>query len=403
MVLDNCAELTSTGGLQDCGGGIVPDEAEYNSSWGPSWHLKIGGAVPIPTSRKYFSAKRAMEEGIRAKKAMLPSLENEIRYNVHRAFHAVTGAREMLYTLSEGRKHLVKARQKIEENLEKQEGTETEVDLIKLKVFEAQLDAMEQEAVQIERQGMAAIRFLVQASPEQPVDIPDAPQQLVDSTLAPLEDYLTRALKHRPELAALQHGIEAYRANLEYRRAELVPELAFVIGMRWGRTPGVRFRQNVGTEADPEYVDDIPYLYKNSANYSSTIPTMALVMTYPLTFGEDIYRIKQARAELAAMVMDRKWAIEGVAVEVETAYIALETTRAAIDALSRSKQLAKGWLAAAVQNNATGIGPSKEVKDALKEYFGIMAQIHQKIAEYNMGVANLDRVTGAPQKQEDDE
>ena len=51
-------------------------------------------------------------------------------------------------------------------------------------------------------------------------------------------------------------------------------------------------------------------------------------------------------------------------------------------------------IAAAIQADAAGLGPAKEVKDALKEYFGIMASIHKLTGEYNIGLTKLDKVTG---------
>jgi outer membrane protein TolC len=117
-------------------------------------------------------------------------------------------------------------------------------------------------------------------------------------------------------------------------------------------------------------------------------------MRYPIDIGLDIHRVKEARAQLAATIMDQKQAIEAIMLEVETTYVEITSISATIDALHQARRLTRGWMAAAVQNHATGIGSSKEVKDALKEYFTIMTQLHQKIGEFNIGLAMLDRVTG---------
>lgn len=398
MVPDKCVQLDYDG-MTNCDGTlpVTGDENYSNTNWGPSFHIKLAGAIPIPTSKKMSAGKTALEEGIKAKEAMIPSFQHEIRYNVHRAFHAITGAREMLYTLSEGRKHIIKAREKIEENLKNEEGSETEIDLVKIKVFEAQLDAMEQEAILIEQQGLAALNFLVNLDGKRRVDIPETPQKIVDGDLKTLKDYKQAAIDNRPELRALRHAVNAYEAKVKIQRSNFVPDLAFVISLRGGYTPGVRIQQNTNPDRTtaPQYEEtNAPFVYENSYNYGSFVPGMALVMSYPLDFGKNSNNLKQVKAELTALVLDKKWAINGIMLEVETAYIDVTSTKASIDALQRSKRLARGWMLAAVQNNATGIGKSKEVKDALKEYFGIMAQIHQKIATYNIAIAKLDQATG---------
>jgi outer membrane protein TolC len=400
VVPNKCSEITAAGGLQSCDGSALPEDSFYKTNWGPTFHLEFKGGIPIPVSNKMFSGKKALEEGIKAKESMLPTLENEIRFNVHRAFYAISGAREMLYTLSEGRKHIVKARKKIEQNLKNQEGTETEIDLIKLKVFEAQLDAMEQQASQIENQGLSALSFLVQAKNGEKVNIEDRPQELVDTRLDKLENYVQYALDHRPELEALRHGIAAHKAKVKFEKSNLIPDLKFVISMRWGYTPGVDFRQNIGTDANPVYDHSVPYLYQNRYNYSTVAPGIGLIMSYPLNFGVDAHKIKQAKADMQSIMMDNKYAVKGIILQVQNIYSQILSTKKQLDALGRAKKLAKGWLSAAIQNQAAGLGASKDVKDALKEYFGIMAQIHQKITEYNIALANLDKSTGFAEKKQ---
>ncbi|MBN2801856.1 MAG: TolC family protein, partial [Deltaproteobacteria bacterium] len=356
VVPDKCSESTWDGRLQSCDGGALPEDSYYKTTWGPSFHLEFKGGLPIPVSNKMSSGKEALDEGIKAKQSMMPSFKNEIRYNVHRAYYGIIGSREMLYTLSEGRKQLAKARQKIESNLENQEGNETEIDLIKLKVFEAQLDSMEQQAKQIETSALNALQFLVQAKQGEFVDIEDIPQTLVDSSIKNLEDYVQLAIDNRPELEALRHGIKAYKAKIKFEKSNLIPDLQFVISMRWGYTPGVDFRQNIGTEANPEYVHEVPYLYQNKYNYSSVAPGIGLVMNYPLDFGLDAHKIKRAKADLKAMMMDNTYAMKGIILQVQNVYANIDSLKKQITALENAKKLAKGWMAAAIQNQATGIG-----------------------------------------------
>lgn len=399
MVPDKCADMT--GGLLtscDSDGGIPSDYDFKNRSWGPSFHIGLDVTLPIPVSKKMHAANKAVRAGIAAKDAMFPKMTDEIRYNVHRAWHAVIGAREMLYTLSEGSRHLANARTRLEENLEKQEGTETEVDLIKLKVFEAQLAAMVTQAEQIERTALSALAFLIGAPSSDALNLPEDPQEMLGFELQSLQDYQQQALENRPEFEALRHVVKAMNAKLEMARAGFAPDVALVVNWRGAHTPGVTVREQKQSSDGTAYYDDasIPFVYRDSYNYGSWLPGIALVMRYPLDIGMDVHRVKEARAQLAATMLDQQQAIEGILLEVEATYIEITSIAAGIDALHQARRLAKGWMAAAVQNYATGIGSSKDVKDALKEYFVIMAQLHQKISEYNIGLASLERVTGSP-------
>jgi outer membrane protein TolC len=382
LVPDQCVDtsvLENEGRLVGCNGGAVAAEEDYaTSEWGPTFQLGVKGVLPILDFVRTTRAYEAVEQAREAKAARLPSVEQQVRYDVERAYHAIIGAREMLYTLGEGKKKLVTARELLEKNLEKQEGTETETDLIKLKVFEAQIGFMEQQTRQIERTGLAALRFLVGGRDAARIDVPEDPQSMIERDVETLDAYKRRALDNRPELKALRHAVKALEAKVAMRRAEFLPSLGLVAEWRYGVTPG---RTDIGN-----------WLLKDSYNYNYFV--VALALKYDFDLALDIYKLDEAKADLAALAADQENALEAVLLEVEATYVEVTSTRDSLVELEKSKRLAKGWIAAAVQANAAGLGPAKEVKDALKEYFQIMASIHKLTGEYNVGLAKLDKVTG---------
>lgn len=391
VVPDRCVDtdiLNSSGRIVGCDGDEVGDDDKdwWDEEWGPTFRLDIKGVIPLVGFGRWSNAKDAIAEAQKAAEARMPSFRHKIIYDVNRAYHGIVGAREMLYTIGEGRKKLRKARKKLEENLANQEGTETEVDLIKLKLFESEIDHMENQARQIERTALAALRFLVGGEDSRRVDIPEDPQEQIARALDSLEIYQGKALEHRPEVEALRHALSAMESKVSMRKSEFWPTIALVLGWRFARTPG---RTDIGN-----------WVLKDNYNSGSYMPYFALALSYDLDWGLDKYALDQARAELATLSDQEEQAVEGILLEVETTYIEVTSARDSLVALEKSKRLAKGWLAAAVQSHATGLGGSKEVKDALKEYFKIMAQIHQYIGEFNAGLAKLDKVTGAIENNE---
>lgn len=357
-----------------------PDEIDFSEPWGPTLQFEIRGGVPLYTFGKISSAKDAVAEALKAKEAELPRFEYRLRELVAKAYHAVEGAREMLYTIKKGREYLDKARKKIEEDLENEEGETTQVDLIKIKVFEGEVDQYEAQAKEIESIGLSGLRFLVGSSDAGTVDIVDKPQQQRDIAIKSLEDYKKSALDNRPELEALRHAVRAMKAKVRMRKADFWPNLVLVGGWRVGYTPG---RPRLDT-----------WFLRDGYNYGPGTPWFGLALDYPLDFGMDKYRLDETRAELAALSVDQKRAMNGVILEVEKAYHHLTATKDAIKGLERSKKLVKGWIAAVTQSHAAGLSSAKEVKDALEKYFGIMAALHKLVHDFNVGVAELERVTG---------
>jgi len=382
FVPDACidtGELDDNGHILGCDGRDFPAEDDYSAnSWGPTFRLEVKGTVPLVTFGRISRSRRAIEEAEKAKAAQLPAVEQQIRYDVERAYHAIIGAREMLYTLGEGQKKLVDARERLEENLEKQEGTETETDLIKLQVFESQIALMIQQSKQIETTGLSALRYLVGGEDASRVDVPEDPQTLFERDLAPLEAFERRALENRPELESLRHALEALDAKVALRKSEFFPTLGLVLGWKYAVTPG---RTDISN-------------WVLSDGYNTNGWYAYLGLKYDLDLGLDIYKLDEAKAELAALSADQENALDAIRLEVQTTYQKVSSTRESLRELEKSKRLTRGWIASAIQANEAGLGPAKEIKDALKEYFGIMAQIHQLTGQYNAGLAELDKAAG---------
>ncbi len=370
--------LENYGAVREPGGGTSAEE-DLSGPWGPTLQVGIKGGVPVYTFGKISSAKEAVKNAHLAKKAQYPSFEHQIRYQVEQAYQAVWGAREMLYTISQGRGYLEKARKKVEGDLEEQTGSSTQIDLLKLKIFSSEIDHIEAQTVQIERVGLAALRFLVGGGKRQQIDIVDEPQQRTAQELDELNKYKKTAIAHRPEIKALRYAIKALEAKVELRRAEFWPNLLVVGGAGKAWTPGRPKLNN--------------WALRDNYNYGWGF-FFGLALDYPLDFGLDRYRLDESKAELAALTVDQKAALEGILLEVEEIYHRVAAARDGLAALARSRRLVKGWIAAELQNQATGLSSAKDVKDAIKESFQVLASIHRLTHDYNVGMAELKRATG---------
>jgi outer membrane protein TolC len=287
----------------------------------------------------------------------------------------------MLYTIDKGREYLKKARDKVEKDLETGEGDATQIDLIKLKVFESEVNHYEVQALEIERVGLAALRMLVGDDEKKRVDIEDKPLEQDPTELLTLDEYKDAALSQRPELKALKHAVRAMEAKVSLRKAEFWPDIFLHGGIQMARTPGRTDLHN--------------WALKDNYNYGPGWG-IGLGMKYTFDIGLDIYKLKQAKAELAALTTDQRSALDGIMLEVEKSYHHVTALRDSLDALTESRKLVKGWISSVLQSQAIGMASAKDVKDALKEYFKVMASLHRATHDYNVGMAELDRVTGAP-------
>ncbi|MDD5310070.1 MAG: TolC family protein, partial [Deltaproteobacteria bacterium] len=224
------------------------------------------------------------------------------------------------------------------------------------------------------------LRFLVGGVDRDRVDILDVPQERAKAELRPLEEYKKSALHNRPELKALEHAVKAMEAKVEMRESGFFPDLALAGEFRYGWTPG---RPDIDN-----------WTLKDDYNYGPSWGA-GLVLSYDLDFGLDIYKLDQAKAELAALSTDQQAALDGIMLEVEKTFLATAAARDGLAALEKSRRSLKGWIAAVIQGHAAGLNSAKDVRDALKEYFAIMGSIYKMTHDYNVGLAELRKVTGA--------
>jgi outer membrane protein TolC len=352
--------------------------------WGPLLRFDVRATLPLYTFGKYINGMRALKAGQAAKKADYPRFRQQIRFQVTQAYYAIEGAREMLYTIDKGRGHLNKARKKVESDLENQEGTSTQIDLIKLKVFDNEITQYESQAIEIEHVALAGLRFLVGGEDRHQVDVLDVPQIRVDTDLGSLSEYKSMAIDNRPELESLRYAVKALESKVKFRKSEFMPDLVGILGFRYGWAPGRA---------------DIDFWYLNDRfNFGPTL-YFGLSLDYKLDIGLDIYKLREAKAELAALTYDQKEALEGILLQVEKVYYNVSAAAQALTASQKSRRLVKGWISATVQNHATGLASAREVKDSLTEYFKVMASLHKLTNDYNVGMAELARVTGTSEKE----
>jgi outer membrane protein TolC len=233
LVPDKCIDkdaLEQEGIIRGCEGDEDSlDEFDYkDETWGPMLSFKAGFNIPVYTFGKITAGAKAVRAAEKAKKSQYPQFLHKVRFQVAQAYNAVAGAREMLYTIEKGRQFLKKARDKIEADLEAQEGTSTQIDLIKIKVFEGEVDQYAAQAIEIERVGLAALRVLVGGRDSSRVDIEDKPLEEDPEVLRSLGEYKDAALNRRPELKALSHAVQAMEAKVALRKAEFWPDFLLV-------------------------------------------------------------------------------------------------------------------------------------------------------------------------------
>ena len=339
-----------------------------------AWQIGIEGAIPLWTFGKITNLWDAAEADVSVGQHAVKKEKNDVKLAVRRAFYGAQLARDSLALMHDATKRIDKYLDRLAKRVEEGEGDE--IELLKLRMHRAELDARESEARRQEQVALGGLRFLTGVRGS--FDIPDEPLEKVAHTLGPLPRYLSAARLFRPEVNMARAGVLARRAQLRLERARYYPDLGLGVSAKWARAAEVEDQRN-------------PYV-RDNANYLSY--GAGLVLRWKLDFLPTSARVAHANAQLEEMRATERFALGGVGVEVEQAFAEAQDAARRLDAYARATHYAKQWLVKVQQGIDVGTFEDEDIVDPAKEY--AMKRFAQMSAtfDYNVAMARLALATG---------
>ena len=374
------SEFKVTGGV-----GVAPT-LSGNSVYSPSndvaltrnlalaYQLGVEGVVPLWTFGKITNLWDAAEANRELGRHEVEKEKNTIRLDVRRAYYGVLLARDSKVLLRQATKNLDDFIANLQRQVDDGEGDE--IELLKIKIQRAELTARGSDADKGETSALAGLRFFAGASG--PVDVPDVPLSRIEHPLGPVSRYLEAARLHRPEINMARAGINARRAQVELAKAKFYPDLG--LGLQAGiiRAGEVTDQRNPFTR-DPG----------NRATYG-----MGFVLQWKLDFLPQTARLAQARAQLEEVRATERFALGGIAAEVEVSYAEATAAMTKLNAWSEATAYAKRWLIKVQQGMDLGISEPTDLVEPSKTYALKKASEMEALYDFNISLAKLAQVTG---------
>ena len=374
------SEFTATGGL-----GIAPtvrgtavyspdSDASLSQNMGLAWQIGIEGVVPLWTFGKITNLWDAAEAQVHVGSHEIKKEKNDVKMSVRRAYYGVQLARDSLLLVRDAAKRMDSYIERLERKVE--EGDGDDIELLKLKMHRAELEARESEARRQESIALAGLRFLtgVQGS----FDIPDLPLRRSRHSLGPVAHYLAAARLFRPEINMARAGVVARQAQLRVEQSKYYPDLGIGLTAKWARGPEIVDQRN------PFVRDDVNRLFYGAA----------LVLRWKLDFLPQSARVAQAEAQLEELRATERYALGGVGVEVEQAFAEARDAAVRLDAYTRATGYARQWLIKVQQGIDIGTFEDEDLVDPAREYaLKRFAQLSATF-DYNVAVAKLGLATG---------
>ena len=360
-------------------GNAVEHETD-NSVWGPYLRTQLGIVQPIYSFGKLTNLKEMAAAGIDVGKAQVRMAEDEIRYLVARAWYTLVFTKQVEEIIVEGEEYLEKARKRLVELEEEDADDYDQVDMLRLRIYEAEIASMRIESTRAARIARYSLHLLTKL-PED--EIVPSVKRLEPVDFGPWSQPELEALakRSRPDLAALEAGVRAARIKVTIEKRKWAPDLFAVGSVRVNWAPYV---ENQHTP----FADDPFNTYLGTG--------VALGLQWKLDIGarlggtdEARAGIRKARGKLGALLLKAR-------VDLADKLSAAEDAQELISIYRRAYKAGRGWAMAKTDLYENGLEDLKHVIEGITKFYSTKLAYMNAILQFNLSVSALARACGIP-------
>jgi len=352
-----------------------------------TWFTSADATIiqPLYTFGKISENMKAATHGIEVDRSRKEQRANDIVLKVHEYYYGLLLAREMKELVLEVEEILIRAREKARKLLDQGSDTVDEVDLYKLDAFSGVATKYLEEAKKGEALALAALRARMGLPADAQLETGTERLVIVDVEIPPLETYIESARRRRPEFRQIEEGLKARSALVEAAKANYYPDI-FLGGLfSWAYAEERERIKN-------------PYINDQFNHLNAGI---ALGARWKLDFGITGAKVAGERAQYNRLLYTKEFADANVPLQVKKYYLDLIEARNSAAATRGAYLNAKKWTVTAVANFDFGLGPAKDIFEALQAYSTMRADFFKSIYNYRIATANLDYATNEPVRIQD--
>jgi len=361
---------------------LTATDKSYNRLNQLTWFTSADATIiqPLFTFGKISENMKAATHGIEVDRSRKEQRANEIALKVHEYYYGLLLAREMKELVLEVQESLSKAREKAQKLLDQGSDSVEELDLYKLDAFSGEVSKYLEEAMKGEKLALAALKTRLGLPIDSPLEISIQRLVMIEQTIPAFEKFVDKARAKRPEFRQISEGIKARSALVEASRANYYPDI---------------FLGGLFSWAYAEDRDRIRNPYIND-QFKHVNGGVALGLRWKLDFGITSAKVSAERAQHNRLLSTKELADANIPLQIKKYYLELKEAENSAAATKIAYTNSKKWAVTALANFDFGVGPAKEIFEALQAYARMRAAYFQSLYNHRMAWANLDYATGEP-------
>lgn len=344
----------------------------------PWYNLQFAVIKPLYTFGKIENYSAAAEGNVKLQEGEVSLQQAEVIYDVNRAYYGFLTARDTRLLLQDVKKRVDGAINLVQRWLESGTGSAKQSDLFALQTAAALVNGYIAEAGSLEKIAMAGLKVLTGISRKKEVKLADRSIRPVDLPELDLKKLQTRALSKRPEMKQLEAGLSARRALVEAKKSESNPNVYAGVAGGFAYTPG---RDTL----------DNPYIY-DPFNWAALSPLVGI--KWDFASGVQPAKVRQAQAELDALVEKSAFARQGIPFQVAEQFHTVKASHVKVEELAQASRAGRRWMISSYADFEAGLENAGTVVTAFQGYVLAHSDYLQSVNAFNLSVVKLKQVTG---------
>lgn len=343
---------------------------------GPWYNLVFSIVRPLYTYGKIEHYSDAAKNNIKIKQGDVALEKSQVYLDITTAYFGLLAARDGRYLMEDAKKKLDGALSLVEGWVEEGKGKQS--DVFALQTGIALVNRYHAEMSGLENIAHAGLKMLLGLKAEDSINLADKRLQPVEMPAKTLEELQKRALAERPEMSQVEAGLKARRALLAAKNSEAYPNLYSGLGGTFAYSP-----ERVAT-------DDVAVY--DPFNHAGLTPVLGLKWDWHS--GVQAAKVKQAQAELDALVEKKSFALQGIPFQVAQQFHTVQSQHEMVEQLYQAARSGRRWMLASYADFEAGLEEAEKVMTALQAYVLAYGDYLRMVNEFNLSVARLKVATG---------
>lgn len=335
---------------------------------------------PLYTFGKISENMKAATHGIEVDRSRREQRVNEIALQVREYYYGLMLARELKEVVLEVQEDLATARKKAQKLLDEGSESVDQIDIYKLDAFSGEVAKLLEEAQTGEKLALAALKSRLGLSAGTLLEISSERLTMDEEVVPSYDDFVAKAHAQRPEFRQIAEGLKARASLVEAAKANYYPDIFLGGLLSWA------YAQDRDRIYNPYITDP----------YKHVLGGVGLGARWKLDFGITGAKVAGEQAQYNRLLSTKEFADTNIPLQIRKFYLELKEAEESVTASQTAYTNAKKWTVAALANFDFGIGPAKEIFDALQAYARMRAAYFQSIYNYRIARANLDYAVGEP-------